>query len=179
MSLNGFGENGLESFAGPGHWNDPDMLEIGNGKMSRDEYLTHMSLWCILAAPLLAGNDLTRMKPETLAILANPEVIALDQDPLGVQGHRVNQEGPLEVWMKPLSDGGKAVGLFNRGESVMPVTARFPELGLSGSAAVRDLWARKDLGMFRGHFSSDVPAHGVVLVKIRPKSILHQSGAKN
>jgi alpha-galactosidase len=108
MAMNGFGENGLERFAGPGHWNDPDMLEIGTGKMSHDEYLTHMSLWCILAAPLPAGTDLTKMTPETLAILTNPEVIALDQDTLGVQGHRVSQEGPLEVWVKPWPTAAKA-----------------------------------------------------------------------
>ncbi len=168
MSLNGFGENGLERFAGPGHWNDPDMLEVGNGKMSHDEYLTHMSLWCILAAPLLAGNNLTKMKPETLAILANPEVIAVDQDPLGVQGHRVSQEGPLEVWVKPLTDGSKAAGLFNRGESPMPVTAYSRDLGVSADVVVRDLWARKDLGTFHGSFTATVSAHGVALVKIRP-----------
>ena len=105
-------QNGLERFAGPGHWNDPDMLEVGNGKMNEEEYRTHMSLWCLLAAPLLAGNDLSKMTPETLAILTNPEVIAVDQDPLGIQGHRVAQEGQLEVWVKPLADGSKAVGLF-------------------------------------------------------------------
>jgi len=176
MSLNGFGENGLERFAGPGHWNDPDMLEIGNGKMSRDEYLTHMSLWCLLAAPLLAGNDLTTMKPETLAILANPEVIALDQDALGVQGHRVSQEGPLEVWVKPLADGSQAVGLFNRGESPMATTANFEQMGLPGEASVRDLWARRELGRFTGSFSAEVPTHGVVLVRIRDR---HQSGGSH
>jgi alpha-galactosidase len=97
MSLNGFGENGLEKFAGPGHWNDPDMLEVGNGGMSHDEYITHMSLWCMLAAPLLAGNDVTHMTAETLEILTNREIIAIDQDPLGVQGHRISQEGPSRV----------------------------------------------------------------------------------
>jgi alpha-galactosidase len=167
MTLNGFGENGLERFAGPGHWNDPDMLEVGNGKMSHDEYITHMSLWCILAAPLLVGTNLTKMTADTLAILANPEVIAVDQDPLGVQGHRVSQEGPLEVWAKPRADGSKAVGLFNRGESVMPITVAFRHLGLSGGAVVRDLWSRKDLGSFPADFTARVPAHGAVLVRIR------------
>jgi alpha-galactosidase len=179
MSLNGFGENGLERYAGPGHWNDPDMLEIGNGKMSHDEYLTHMSLWCILAAPLLAGNDLTSMKPETLAILANPEVIALDQDPLGIQGRRVSQEGPLEVWMKPLADGSRGVGLFNRGESAMAVTVNFDDVGVSGEAAVRDLWTRKELGAFRHSVAYDVPAHGVVLVRISPHASPRRFDATN
>ncbi len=167
MALIGFGQNGLERFAGPGHWNDPDMLEVGNGGMTDEEYRTHMSLWCLLAAPLLAGNDLTKMTPETLAILTNPEVIAVDQDPAGIQGYRVSQEGPLEVWMKPLADGGKAVGLFNRGTSPMPVTAYFRDIGVGESASVRDLWARKDLGTFKGSFTATVPKHGVVLIKVK------------
>jgi alpha-galactosidase len=165
MSYIGFGQSGLERFAGPGHWNDPDMLEVGNGKMDADEYRTHMSLWCLLAAPLLAGNDLSKMTPETLATLTNPEVIALDQDPAGIQGRRVAQEGPLEVWVKPLADGSKGVGLFNRGESVMPVTAYFRDIGVGESAAIRDLWARKDLGRFHGSFTAEVPKHGAVLIK--------------
>jgi len=167
MAYIGFGQNGLERFAGPGHWNDPDMLEVGNGKMSHDEYLTHMSLWCLLAAPLLAGNDLSKMTPDTLAILTNPEVVAVNQDAMGVQGHRVWQEGPLEVWAKRLADGSKAVGLFNRGESMMAVTAKFQDLGVGDTATVRDLWARKDLGTFKEGFTAQVPPHGVVLVKVK------------
>ncbi len=169
MAYIGFGQNGLERFAGPGHWNDPDMLEVGNGNMSKDEYLTHMSLWCILAAPLLAGNDLTKMTPETLQILTNREVIAVDQDPAGIQGHRVAQEGPLEVWVKPLADGTKAVCLFNRGWSSMPVTAYFRDIGIGEVAAVRDLWAHRDLGAFRDSFTAQVPMHGVVMVKMMMK----------
>jgi alpha-galactosidase len=167
MAYIGFGQNGLERFAGPGHWNDPDMLEVGNGKMKGDEYRTHMSLWCLLAAPLLAGNDLSKMTPETLAILTNPEVLAVDQDPLGLQGHRVAQEGELEVWAKLLADGSKAVGLFNRGESVMPVTAYFRDVGVGDTAAVRDLWQSKDLGVFTSSFTAQVPRHGVVMVKVK------------
>ncbi len=167
MALIGFGQNGLQTFAGPGHWNDPDMLEVGNGGMNHDEYVTHMSLWCMLAAPLLAGNDLAKMTPETLAILTNKEVIALDQDPAGKQGYRVWQEGPYEVWVKPLADGSKAVGLFNRGNSPMKITANFPDVGMSGTVKVRDLWAHKDLGTASGSFSAVVPRHGVVLVKMQ------------
>ena len=167
MAYIGFGQNGLERFAGPGHWNDPDMLEVGNGKMNGDEYRTHMSLWCILAAPLLAGNDLANMTSETLAILTNPEVLAVNQDPAGIQGHRVAQEGQLEVWVKPLADGSKAVGLFNRGESAMPVVAYFRDIGVGETASVRDLWARKDLGSFRGSFAAGVPTHGVVMIKVK------------
>lgn len=167
MAMNGFGENGLERFAGPGHWNDPDMLEIGNGKMSKDEYITHMTLWCILAAPLLAGTDITNIKPETLSILTNPEVIAVDQDTLGVQGYRVTQEGPLEVWIKPLTGGSQAVALFNRGETSMPVTARFKELGILDDVTLRDLWGRRDLGVLHTSFTAMVPAHGAVLLGLR------------
>jgi alpha-galactosidase len=167
MAFIGFGQNGLEKYARPGHWNDPDMLEVGNGHMNAEEDQTHMSLWCLLAAPLIAGNDLTRMTPETLAILTNPEVIAIDQDPAGIEGHRASQEGPLEVWAKPLADGSKAVGLFNRGESEMPVTVHFKEIGASPSVSIRDLWARRDLGTFKGSYTAQVPRHGVVLIKIR------------
>lgn len=167
MSVIGFQQNGLDKFAGPGHWNDPDMLEVGNGHMNHDEYLTHMSLWCLLAAPLLAGNDLSKMTPDTLAILTNKEVIAIDQDAKGVEGHRVAEEGPLEVWAKPLADGSTAVGLFNRGESENPVTVKFSDLGISGSASVRDLWAHKDLGSFEGQYTAQVPRHGVVLLKVK------------
>jgi alpha-galactosidase len=167
MSLNGFGENGLEKFAGPGHWNDPDMLEVGNGGMSFDEYITHMSLWCILAAPLLAGNDLTHMTAETLEILTNREIIALDQDALGVQGHRLSQQGPLEVWIKPLADHSSAVTLFNRGETTMPITVSLADLGLTGAVAVRDLWAHNDLGLYQGELTRDVPSHGAMVFKVR------------
>jgi alpha-galactosidase len=167
MAYIGFGQNGLERFAAPGHWNDPDMLEVGNGKMNEDEYRTHMSLWCLLAAPLLAGNDLSKMTPETLAILTNPEVIAVDQDALGTQGHRVAQEGQLEVWVKLLADGSKAVGIFDRGESVMPVTAHFRDVGVGDTATVRDLWEKRDLGVFNSSFTAQVPKHGVVLLKVK------------
>ena len=167
MCFIGFGQNGLQKFAGPGHWNDPDMLEVGNGKMTKDEYLTHMSLWCILAAPLLAGNDLSKMTQATLGILTNPEVVAVDQDPKGVEGHRISQAGPLEVWAKPLADGSQVVGLFNRGESMNPVSLDFRDIGVSGSATIRDLWGRKDLGSFQDHFTASVPKHGVVMIKVK------------
>lgn len=166
MSVIGFEQNGLESYAGPGHWNDPDMLEIGNGHMSHDEYLTHMSLWSLLAAPLLAGNDLSKMSPADLVILTNKEVIAVDQDPKGVQGRRVAEEGPLEVWAKPLADGSYAVGLFNRGESPNPVTLELKDIGIHGSAKIRDLWAHRDLGSFTGTYTATVPRHGVVMLKL-------------
>jgi len=166
MSLIGFGQNGLEKFAGPGHWNDPDMLEVGNGGMKRDEYRTHMALWALLAAPLLAGNDLRNMSPETKELLLNSEVLAVDQDAKGVQGHRVWEEGPLEIWVKPLADGGHAVGLFNRSESATKMTLDFKSIGAPASAKLRDLLDHKDLGTAQNSYSAEVPKHGVVLVKV-------------
>jgi alpha-galactosidase len=158
---------GLEAYAAPGHWNDPDMLEVGNGGMTDDEYRTHMSLWSILAAPLLAGNDLRNMTLATLAILTNPEVIAIDQNKAGKQGKRVAKDGTAEVWAKALDGGDWAVALFNRGESAGRVTAKWADVGITGSHAVRDLWARADRGHAEDGYSAEVPAHGVVLVRIK------------
>ncbi len=164
----GFAQNpGLERYAGPGHWNDPDMLEVGNGKLTPDENRLHMSLWAMLAAPLLAGNDLAHMPPEVLAILTNHEVLAIDQDPLGEQGHRVWQVGPIDIWVKPLKDGSKAVAIFNKGEPRGPVTVKFADLGLANSVSLRDLWAAKDLGHFDSSFTTEVAPHGVVLLRAR------------
>jgi alpha-galactosidase len=157
---------GREKYAAPGHWNDPDMLEIGNGGMSETEYRTHMSLWAVLAAPLLAGNDLRDVAPGILEILNNKDVVAVDQDKLGRQGVRVSKQGDLEVWSRPLADGGYAVGLFNRGASSARITAQWSDLGIAGTHAVRDLWAHADRGTASGSYSAEVPSHGVVLVKI-------------
>ncbi len=130
MSKIGFGQAGLAKYAGPGHWNDPDMLEVGNGKMTAEEYRTHMSLWALLAAPLLAGNDLSKMTAETKSILMNQAVIAIDQDKLGRQGDRMSQDGDLEIWTKPLSGGAVAVGMFNRGTSEATMSLRLSELSV-------------------------------------------------
>jgi alpha-galactosidase len=169
MAEIGFNQNGLEKFAGPGHWNDPDMLEVGNGGMTEDEYRTHFSLWSLLAAPLIAGNDLSKMTPYTLEMLTNREVIAVDQDPSGKQGYRIAQEGPFEVWMKPMADGSLVVGLFNRQRTTEKMTVNFSQIGLQGEVSVRDLWLKKDLGSFRDSYSANVPRHGVVLVRIKKK----------
>src|SRR5579859_8014103 len=114
-----------------------------------------------VGGPTFASADLTTVSPASLAIMTNREVLAVDQDAAGIQGHRVSEEGPLEVWVKPLADGSKAVGLFNRGESPMKVTVHFKDIGLGNSARVRDLWARKDLGTYQGSYSAIVPRHGV------------------
>jgi len=165
MAEIGFGQAGLSRFAGPGHWNDPDMLEVGNGKMTDDENRSHMSLWAILAAPLLAGNDLSAMKPEVLSMLTNKEVIAIDQDPLGVQGDRAYAVGPVEVWSKPLKDGSKIVGIFNR-SGPRDVSLQFKPLGYSGAVKARDIWAAKDLGTIKDGWTTNIPYHGVVLLRV-------------
>jgi alpha-galactosidase len=167
MTEIGFGQAGLASFAGPGHWNDPDMLEVGNGGMNPEEYRQHMSLWAILAAPLLAGNDLTTMSSETVALLTNREVIAIDQDPLGKQGDRVSAEGPLEIWAKPLADGSKAVGVFNRHATALSIPVDFKQLGFKGAVQVRDIWQAKDLGTMKNPYTVTVPPHGVVLLRVK------------
>ncbi len=153
-------------YAGPGHWNDPDMLEIGNGGMSATEYRTHMSLWAMLAAPLLAGNDLRSMDDETRKILMNKEVIAIDQDKLGRQGYKISKEAGAEMWVKPLENGDLALALFNRGETMVTVRAVWELLGLQGKHKVRDLWAHADLGSFRDSYARDVAAHSVVLLRV-------------
>jgi alpha-galactosidase len=167
MTAIGFQQAGLSRYAGPGHWNDPDMLEVGNGRMKDEEYRVHMSLWSLLAAPLLAGNDLSKMTPETVSILTNKEVIALDQDALGKQGDRVSAVGPFEIWSKQLADGSKAVALFNRGEAASPMTLNLKEVGITHSVRARDLWQHKDLGTIKDSYTADVPRHGVLLLKLQ------------
>ena len=153
--------------AGPGAWNDPDMLEVGNGGMTDEEYRAHFSLWAIMAAPLIAGNDLRQMSATTIATLTNREVIAVDQDSLGAQGILVWERPPeLQVWAKPLHDGSRAIALLNRSSAPARITAYFSRAGLrSDSAQVRDLWSHQDLGRFGRQFESTVPAHGVVLIR--------------
>ena len=169
MTLIGRGQAGLAKFAGPGHWNDPDMLEVGNGTLTHDENLVHMSLWAMLASPLLAGNNLTAMSPDTTAILTNREVIAIDQDVLGKQGDRVYAEGPVEIWAKPLHDGSLALALFNFGEwpsNLRGISLHLKTLGYPKGAKARDIWAAKDLGPIDDTIKFTVPRHGVVLLKL-------------
>jgi alpha-galactosidase len=166
MAEIGFSQAGLGRFAGPGHWNDPDMLEVGNGGMTTDEYRTHMSLWAILAAPLLAGNDLSTMTPETVALLTNHDVIAVDQDAAGKQGDRVSAEGPVEVWARVLADGSKAVGIFNRHHTALVARVDFGTMGFKGAVKARDLWQGKELGRLNSPYVVKIPAHGVVFLKV-------------
>jgi len=159
----------LADFAGPGHWNDPDMLEVGNGGMTATEYRSHFSLWAIMAAPLMAGNDLDTMKPEIGGILMNKEAIAVDQDALGKQGKRVKHLNDQDVFVKPLADGGVAVTMTNRGKDTQTIALSWTDAGLAAdkSVAIRDLWQHKDLGTFKGSFSAPVPSHGTVMIRMK------------
>lgn len=168
VSAIGFGQADLTSYARPGYWNDPDMLEVGNGGMTTTEYRTHFSLWCLLAAPLIAGNDLRNMSAETLEILSNREAIAIDQDPLGRAAHRVLARDGIELWMKPLSDGGHALGVFNRSDVEKRASFSWSDVGLAGPpATLRDLWQHAELEPAPDGFAAQVPSHGVVLLRLR------------
>jgi alpha-galactosidase len=169
MTKIGFAQGDLAPYAKPGRWNDPDMLEVGNGGMTDDEYKTHMTLWSILAAPLLAGNDLRSMAPNIATILMNRDVIAIDQDPDGHQGHRVSKSGDQEVWTKPLAGGAQAVALFNRASTPAKVTVQWSDLGLkSAPRNANDLWSHLEVKPVGSDFTSEVPSHGVVLLRINP-----------
>jgi alpha-galactosidase len=164
MQKIGFGQNELAEWARPGHWNDPDMLEIGNGGMNENEYRTHMSLWAMLAAPLLAGNDLRDVAKPIMDVLTNREAIAIDQDPAGKQGRRVRQTGDTEVWVRELAGGAHAVAIFNRGAKDANEQVTWKELGLSAKK-VRDVWAHKDVPAGQ-ELSIGVAAHGVALLRV-------------
>ena len=167
MTKIGFNQNELAPYAGPGHWNDPDMLEIGNGHMTDTEYQTHMSLWSMLAAPLLAGNDLQNQTKETLAILTNRDVIAVDQDAAGKQGKRLSQSGDSEIWIRDLSNGDKAVAFFNRGGQTADITVKWSDAGLkSAPKKARDLWLHRDVKLKGDDYKASVPSHGVVMLRV-------------
>ncbi|MFH1529940.1 MAG: NPCBM/NEW2 domain-containing protein [Pseudomonadota bacterium] len=169
----------LAAFAGPGHWNDPDMLEVGNGGMSDDLYRAHMGLWAMFAAPLIAGNDLRAMSAKTLALLTNPEIIAVDQDPAGLQAVLLRATDDVRVYARPLTeDGLRAVLFFNTSQdSARTASITWDELGLSpGTASVRDLLGREELGAFVDAFEAEVPVSGAVMVTIRGTEPLPRAG---
>ena len=161
----------LWPFAGPGHWNDPDMLEVGNGELTPEENKTHFSLWAFMAAPLIAGNDVTHMPKAVAEILMNKEIVALDQDKLGQQGHRVSKQGDLEVWERQLSGGNRAVLLLNRGATAADIGFTWDQLGYPAKlqATVHDVWKGSDVGKATGEWTGHaVPPHGVMVVEVRP-----------
>jgi alpha-galactosidase len=158
---------GIGPTAGPGHWNDPDMLEVGNPGMTADEQRAQFSLWAIMASPLILGNDVIDMDAATQALLTNHEVLAVDQDPLGKQGGPISASTTLEVWAKPLSGPASyAVVLFNRTGGAADITVTWASLGLTGPATVRDLWAGSDLGTQATGYTAQVPSHGAVMLKV-------------
>ena len=162
----GFSQNDLAPFAGPGHWNDPDMLEVGNGDLTFHENKSHFTLWCMLAAPLIAGNDLRNMSEQTLSILTNKDVIAVNQDPLGMQGTRFAIRDSIEIWVKPLNDNSNAIALFNRSNREVEIEAGWKELGWEEQpGAVYDLWSGKKMTFPDHEISLKIPSHGVVLLK--------------
>jgi alpha-galactosidase len=176
LSNIGFSQAGHEQSAKPGHWNNADLLVVGTigwqnphpTRLTPNEQYTQVSLWCLLCSPLLVSCDLTKLDEFTLNLLTNDEVLALNQDPLGVQARRVSQAQESEVWMKELDDGSLAVGLFNHGEIENKVAANWADLGITGKQIVRDLWRQKDLGEFENQFAPTVGRHGVVLIRLRP-----------
>lgn len=187
----GFKQAGHEEFAGPGHWNDPDMLVVGQvgwgpklhpTRLTPDEQYTHISLWCMLSAPLLLGCDMSKLDEFTLNLLTNDEVLAINQDPLGRQASQISNEGGKQIWVKDLEDGSKAVAFFNADEAKRKpseyfgvwsrkekakITLHGADLGFTGAFKARDLWRQKELGVFNADFTASVPHHGVVLVKMR------------
>ncbi len=161
----------LWPYAGPGHWNDPDMLEVGNTGLSPEENKSHFSLWAMMAAPLIAGNDIPHMTAPVRSILLNKEMIALDQDPLGKPGHRVRKDGDLEVWVREIAGGNRAVLLLNRGTAPADIHFAWGELGYPAklTANVHDLWKGSDVAKTEGSYTAHgVPSHGVVVLAIQP-----------
>ncbi len=172
--------SGLWEYAGPGYWNDPDMLEVGNTSnenstrskslqnMNLNEYRTHFSMWCMVAAPLITGNDLRSMTPDIIDILTNKELIAINQDPLGKQGKRIRDDGDPEVWKKELSDNMLAVALLNKSNDPVNISVSWEELGVKGTLKIRDLWTHKDLGKFRNSFTGEsIPGHGTMVILLK------------
>lgn len=172
-------QNGLRAYAGPDHWNDPDMLEVGNG-MSVNEDRAHFSMWCMLAAPLIAGNDLSNMTDETRKILTNKEVIAVNQDSLGIQGFKYFEKDGLEIWFKPLMNDNWAVCFLNR--STKPIDINFQwnnhividslfnkEANFKTSIyQIRDLWLKKEVGTTEKNFYAVLPSHDVIMLRLKP-----------
>jgi alpha-galactosidase len=165
----GFKQAEINQYVRPGHWNDPDMLEVGNGGMTNDEYQVHMSLWALLSAPLLAGNDLQNMTDSTRKLLMNPDVIAVDQDPSAHHVKRVTLESNTEVWSREMQDGSTVVALFNRDEKAKPVAVSWSRVGLRNPSKGKNLWTHQDVDLSGDSYTATVSKHGVVLLQI-PKS---------
>ena len=167
--LIGRGQAGLGKYAGPGHWNDPDMLEVGNGKLTPDENRTHMGMWAMLAAPLLAGNNLSKLTPEVKAILTNRDVIAIDQDSLGKQANRIFAEGPVEIWSRLLSNGDVALAVFNFGEDeafLRGISLHLDQAGAADGWKAYDVWSGKNLGKIDNNYKFSLDRHASLLLRL-------------
>ncbi|CAD6225534.1 unnamed protein product [Miscanthus lutarioriparius] len=171
MTSNADSNDYWAKYAGPGGWNDPDMLEVGNGGMTTEEYRSHFSIWALAKAPLLTGCDIGSMSKDTKDILSNQNVIAVNQDELGVQGHKVQKNGDQEVWAGPLSGGRVAVVLWNRGPTQASITASWSSIGLSTSAAVNahDLWTGEVTSSVQGELKATVETHACEMYVLTPK----------
>jgi len=157
---------GLEKYAGPGHWNDPDMLEVGNGHMKYNEYIAHFSFWCLLASPLMAGNDLSNMNDSIKNILLNTDAIAINQDKAGIQGKKVYDESDFEIWAKPLQNGDVAIILFNRNEKKMNFPALWEAAGIKGNLKVYDVWEHKNIGTTQQFKNFSIDGHSVMFFRL-------------
>lgn len=165
-------QSGLEQYAGPGHWNDPDMLEVGNGGMSDKEYRAHFSMWCMLSAPLMAGNDIRNMSESIKKILTNKEVIALDQDPLGKQAYKYGDFGDYEIWVKFLKDDELAIAFLNRGNRPINIIVNWKNIlkktGLKkNSYKLKDLWKHKIIGNTKSIFKTKILSHDILLLRLK------------
>ena len=177
ISKIGFNQEKCAPYSSPGHYNDPDMLVVGYvgwGKphptrLTPDEQYSHISLWCLLSAPLLLGCDLEKLDAFTLNLITNDEVIDIDQDALAISARRVVSKDSLEVFKKPLEDGSIAVGLFNRRATKATITVNWSDLGITGEQTVRDVWRQKDVAIVTDSYQTEVPVHGVMLLKITTK----------
>jgi hypothetical protein len=175
LSSIGFSQGLLSQYAKPGRWNDPDMMivgQVGWGEnlhpthLTPDEQYTHVSLWCLLSAPLLIGCDLSKLDAFTLNLLTNDEVLAIDQDVLGKQARQIIKKDDHQVWVKELEDGNKAIGIFNLSDDYQNISVNWNEIGLPAKQKARDLWRQKDLGVFENSFTTKVAPHGVTLIKV-------------
>jgi alpha-galactosidase len=166
MATIGFDKNGAPHNGGPGGWNDPDMLEVGNGGMTLEEYRTHISLWVLMAAPLLLGDDVRHVQPDILSLLTNRDAIAIDQDRLGRQGLPLRRLGDVEIWSRPLADGALAIGVFNRSARATTVSLDWADLGLKYPRRLRDVWRAVDLDPAQDKITREIPAHGVALLRL-------------
>jgi alpha-galactosidase len=174
ISLIGREQAGLARYAGPGHWNDPDMLEVGNGKLTLDENHTHMGMWAMLAAPLLAGNNLSQLTPEIAAILTNREILAIDQDSLGSEADRIYAQGPIEIWARPLADGTRALAIFNFGEQrsyLRGISLHLEQAGAADGWHARDIWMAKNLGSITNSTHFSIPRHGSVILRLSKRAL--------